>query len=103
MSDLSLEDQNFAERQTELIAENADLGPNQLKRFPNGIVLQIKPAAQSRGDFHALQGIAGGHGCGLVGDATSGYGVRRNESGQCGGRRPIKHICRCVGRRPKQF
>ena len=44
MSDLSLEDQNTAERKTELIAENADLGPNQLKRFADGTVLLIANA-----------------------------------------------------------
>ena len=31
MSDLVLEDQNTAERQTERIATNADLGPDELK------------------------------------------------------------------------
>ena len=76
MGDLSLEDSNDAERATELVATNADLGPNQLKRFADGIVFQIRPAVPSNGNFHALKGIAGGSGSGLLGEARSGNGVR---------------------------
>ncbi len=84
MSDLSLEDQNWAERQTELIAVPADLGPNQLKRFAGGIVLQIKPGFPSNGNFHALQGVAGGWGIGIVGEGTTGYGVRGHSVSNAG-------------------
>src|SRR5262245_3378507 len=84
MSDLELEDQNEAERKTELIATNADLGPNHLKRFADAVVLLIRPTSPSNGNFNALQGIAGGWGSGLVGDATSGHGVRGTSQSNAG-------------------
>jgi hypothetical protein len=59
MADLELEDFNEAERKTELIATNADLGPNQVKRFADSVVLLIRPTVPSAGNFHALRGIAG--------------------------------------------
>ncbi len=76
MSDLVLEDQNTAERQTELIATNADLGPDELKKFPDGVILQVKPGAQTAGSFDGINGIAGGAGRGVVGQgAGEGAGV----------------------------
>ena len=83
MSDLSLEDQNEAERQTELIATNADLGRNQLKRFANAIVLLIRPASPSNGNFHALQGVAGGHGVGTPGRGSQRLRCSRTQREQC--------------------
>jgi hypothetical protein len=69
MSDLELEEQNKAERKTELIAIAADLGPNQLMRCADSIVLLIRPELPNNGHYHALKGIAGGRGTGLVGEA----------------------------------
>src|SRR5215831_12328480 len=76
MSDLSLEDQNTAERQTELIATGPS-DPNSLGReFTGGVVLQVKPGEGTVGDFDGINGIASGTGNGVRGDAHStGSGV----------------------------
>jgi hypothetical protein len=84
MSDLELEEQNKAERKTELIAIAADLGPNQLMRFADSIVLLIRPELPNNGHYHALKGIAGGRGTGLVGEATTGHGVRGTSQSSVG-------------------
>jgi hypothetical protein len=84
MADLELEDFNEAERKTELIATNADLGPNQLKRFADSVVLLIRPTVPSAGNFHALRGIAGGSGSGLIGEGRSGNGVRGSSQSNAG-------------------
>ena len=72
MSDLSLENQNTAEHQTELIA-TGEQDPNQLGRlFPDGIVLQVKPGANTVGNFDGIQGIGGGTGNGVSGFSNNG-------------------------------
>src|SRR5262245_58948310 len=77
MSDLNLENQNTAEHQTELIA-TGEQDPNHLGRlFPDGIVLQVKPGANTVGNFDGIQGIGGGTGAGVSGrnDTGGGNGV----------------------------
>jgi hypothetical protein len=67
MTDLSLENQNKVENQTELIAMNLKIGEDDLKLFPARVILQVKPDPSTGGSFDGINGVAGP-------DATQGLG-----------------------------
>jgi hypothetical protein len=91
MGDLSLEDQNFVQRQTELIAATDDDSDDDSGDFVGDIILQVRPAIRDQDYFppdHAVTAIQGtgvvqnGVGVGVegiggqVGSAGTGIGVR---------------------------
>jgi hypothetical protein len=73
MADLELENQNPAERTTELVATPADLGPNQLMDFVGGNILEVKPGSSFAGSQHSNFGGIFARGIGR-GSGVWGYG-----------------------------
>ena len=70
MSDLSLEDQNFAERQTELIAEHD--APDD---FVGDVILEVRPAFRDDDHFPPLQRLTAVQAFGANNPTTQDGGI----------------------------
>ncbi len=70
MADLSLEDQNFVERQTELIAEH-----DAPEGFVGAVILEVRPAFRDEGHFAPLQQLTGIQAFGSHDNTTQDGGI----------------------------